>query len=72
MPNGWSDAVTLRVYNIRGQLVQTLVDGPLPPGQHATIWDGRDRNGIRVASGIYFYELRSGNHILVKKMLLEK
>ena len=72
VPAGWSDPVTLRVYNIRGQLVQTLADGYLPQGRHATIWDGRDFSGAQVATGIYFYELRSGNHILVKKMLLEK
>ncbi len=49
--------VSLRVYDVSGRLVRTLVDGELPPGRHSSRWDGRDDAGTPVASGVYFYML---------------
>ena len=49
--------VRLRVFDVAGRRVRTLVDGPRPAGRHATQWDGRDEGGVAVASGVYFYEL---------------
>lgn len=49
--------VSLRVYDVSGRLVRTLVDGELPPGRHSARWDGRDDAGTPVASGVYFYML---------------
>ena len=53
--------VTVRVYNIQGQLVSTLVNEEQTPGNHQVRWDGRDPNGIPVASGIYFCQMKAGN-----------
>jgi len=65
--------VTLRVYNVRGQLVRTLVDGVRAPGiVHRIEWDGRNDAGQRVASGVYFYRLSSREFTRTRKMVLLK
>jgi hypothetical protein len=62
----------LEIFNVLGQKVTTLVDGPLAPGRHTHVWDGADRSGTPVASGLYFYRLTSGNRTEMKKMVLLK
>ncbi len=61
---------TLRIYNIRGQLVRTLVDEPKEAGNYQVMWDGKSDNHKDVASGIYLYELKVGDHSQTKKMVL--
>jgi hypothetical protein len=57
-----SDArVVLRVYDVGGRLVRTLVDGPTPAGVHHVPWDGTDSRGRAVTSGIYFSKLEVGD-----------
>ena len=63
---------TLRIYNVLGQMVRTLMDEPLAAGTHDVIWDGKDDRGSQVASGIYFYKLRSGDYEDTKKMVMMK
>ena len=65
-----ADAVYLNIYNILGQNVQTLVNEVLSPGSYTIEWDATDLIGNPVASGIYFYELRSESFVSRKKMLL--
>jgi len=67
-----ADHVTLAVYNVMGQAVCGLVDGPQAAGEHEVIWDGQDEAGRAVASGIYFYQLVAGEFVETKKMLLLK
>ena len=67
-----SSFVTLEIYNIKGQKVKTLVNEVLPAGVHSTIWNGRDDNGNRVGSGIYFYKLSTKDETITKKMLMLK
>jgi hypothetical protein len=62
--------VTLRVYDIRGRLVRTLVDDARDAGPHSVLWDGRDDGGTRVASGLYFYRLDAGAVVESRKMVL--
>ncbi len=65
--------VQLNVYNIRGQLVRSLVGDRLEAGTHVATWDGTDDAGNRVASGTYFARLRIGLEVLqVQKMQLVK
>jgi len=59
--------VELRVFNIAGQLVTTLVDGHLDGGYHSVTWDAR-----QYASGVYFYRLTAGQTVETKKMVLLK
>jgi flagellar hook assembly protein FlgD len=58
------------VYDVRGRLVQTLRDGIETAGAKSTAWDGRDRQGQRVASGTYFYRVEFDGAVLTRKMTL--
>ncbi len=62
----------LRIYNLRGELVRTLLNEARPSGTHAVDWDGRDDAGRSLASGVYFYEARAGGESLVGKTALVK
>ncbi|MBP7564111.1 MAG: T9SS type A sorting domain-containing protein, partial [Candidatus Cloacimonetes bacterium] len=62
----------LSVYNIKGQKVATLVKEVKTAGTHEVIWNGKDKNGASVSSGIYFYRLNSGGERITKKMILMK
>ena len=62
--------VSLRVYDVRGRKVRTLVDRFLSRGKHFSIWNGRDGLGRRVASGLYICRLTAKDFKETKKMLL--
>lgn len=68
--NGSEVRTALRIYNIAGQLVRTLVNRPLNPGRYDIVWDGRNDAGLTVASGVYFYRFEAGRHTDTKKMVL--
>jgi hypothetical protein len=63
---------TLKIYNVRGQLVRTLVDEEKSRGAYVVTWDGKDQDGGYVSSGVYFYQLSAGEQSEVKKMVLLK
>lgn len=63
---------TLHIYNIRGQLVKALHTGAIRAGEHRLVWNGKDDSGREVASGVYFYRLKTDHYSQVKKMLLVK
>jgi hypothetical protein len=67
-----SGRVTLRIYDPAGRLVATLVDRDMPAGSHGVTWRGLDGHGRRVASGVYFYQLRRGDALLTRSMVLLK
>jgi hypothetical protein len=64
--------VTLKIYNILGQLVRTLVDEEKLLGHYNVIWDGKDDSRREIASGIYFYRIQAETFEQTKKMLLIK
>jgi len=64
--------VSLIVFNLLGQKVRTLVDGPMPAGRHEVEWRARDDEGQPVSSGIYFYHLVAEDHTETRKMVLMK
>ncbi|MDD4052310.1 MAG: FlgD immunoglobulin-like domain containing protein, partial [candidate division Zixibacteria bacterium] len=64
--------VKIRIYNILGQVVTTLVDEYKTPGEYAVVWDGNDADGRPVASGMYFCQMRAGQYMSSKKMLMLK
>jgi len=64
--------VSLKVYNILGQEVRTLINKKQAPGYYRVIWDGKDEDGAPVSSGIYFYRLVARDFVGVKKMILLK
>jgi hypothetical protein len=68
-----SSPVDLKVYDVQGRLVKTLMDGrgaPLGPGVHNVNWDGTDDGGRRVASGVYFYKLEARDRVATRKMVI--
>ena len=63
--------VTIRIYNIQGELVYILLDDEsFSRGPHNIVWDGRNAEGTRVSSGIYLYELNINESSETRKMLL--
>jgi hypothetical protein len=64
--------ISLKVYNRAGQLTRTLVEEPRKPGTHVADWDGKDDRGNKVASGVYFYQMQTGDHVSSKKAIVLK
>jgi len=62
--------VSLKILNLLGQEIRTLIDGQKGAGYHEAIWDGRDNSGKDVASGIYIYRIQAGDFVDMKKMEL--
>ena len=61
---------SLKVYNLAGQLVHTLVDGAVPAGTHETVWNGRTDSGKRVPSGVYLVRFEAGDYRATKKAVV--
>jgi DNA-binding beta-propeller fold protein YncE len=72
IPENYRGAVSLRIYNMLGEVVRELVAGDLAPGHYTKVWDGLDNAGQRLASGLYIYQLRAGNFSASRKLLLMK
>ena len=64
--------VMLLIHDVAGRLVRVLVDEPRPAGNYSEIWDGRDKRGNAVASGIYFCRIDAGTFTQTRKMVLLK
>ena len=64
--------VRIAVYDLRGRLVRTLLDGQAEAGSHRTVWDGQDRHGRAAAAGIYFVRLSGAAGDRTRKMVLAK
>lgn len=64
--------VRLRVFDVTGRVVRTLVDRHLPVAEHVVEWDGRDDRGRALSSGVYFYRLDAGELAVTKKLVLLK
>ncbi len=68
-----AERVTLRIYNLLAEEVVTLMNDEFQAaGYHVAIWDGRNKLGKVVGSGIYIYRFRAGNFTSIKKMALVK
>lgn len=64
--------VSLKVFDVRGRLVNTLVQEEREAGAHSVVWDGKDAAGVQAASGVYLYRLVAGEQTLQQKMTLVK
>ena len=62
--------VSLKIFNVLGRSVKTLVGGHQPAGRYTATWDGADNAGRVVSNGAYFYRLAGDGFVAVKKMLL--
>ena len=64
--------VKLTIYNVLGQKAVTLVNEKQTAGVYTAVWDGRDRGGRMLASGVYLYRLEAGTFVKSRKMILLK
>jgi len=62
----------IEIFNVLGQKVKTLVNQAQQKGTHIVLWDGKDDNNLSIASGLYFYQLNSGEYSNRIKMLILK
>ncbi len=64
--------VTIEVYNLKGQLIRTLVNEVKTAGNYSVVWNGRDSHNQPVSSGVYFYKMNAGKYSSTKKMIMMK
>lgn len=64
--------LSLKVFNVRGELVKTLIDETRISGDDSIVWDGNNDVGEQASSGVFFYEIRTAGEVLVGKMVLIK
>lgn len=69
---GQAGETTLKVYNLRGELVRVLVDETQAAGEHSVVWDGKDDSGRLVTSGVYILTIVSGDFRKSQRMTLLK
>ena len=63
----------VEIFSVRGELVRTLLDGvTCDAGAHPVVWEGDNNQGSKVASGVYFYEVRAAGEQRVGKLTLVK
>ena len=63
---------TLKVYDVLGREVATIVNEMGTPGKHTALWEGKNDRGESVSSGVYMYQMRAGNAVITRKMILLK
>jgi hypothetical protein len=71
-PGGPPVDVRLEIFDAGGKLVRHLVRGRETPGTHGAVWDGRDDQGHRVGSGVFFYRLQAAGETETRKMVVLK
>lgn len=62
--------VVLKIYNILGEEIRTLVQELQSPGIKSVVWDGTNNRGLGVASGIYIYQIKAGDFRSAHKLML--
>jgi flagellar hook assembly protein FlgD len=65
-----SGTVTLSIFNLTGQLIQTFVEDHRAPGSYQLYWNGRDSDGRSLGSGLYFVTMRAGDFVSARKLVL--
>lgn len=65
-----ADRTIIDIFDVQGRKVKTCLNSLLESGHHSVVWHGKDAYGNQVASGMYFYQIRYGSHIVTRKMLL--
>lgn len=67
-----ADRVAIKVYDILGQEIKTLLEGDLSAGEHSVIWNGDNSTGQKVSAGIYLYSISANRFTQTRKMVLLK
>ncbi len=64
--------VRIEIFNLRGQMIRSLVNESKASGSHKVMWDGKDKRGNTMSSGIYFFRMEAGKHSETRKMIMMK
>ena len=64
-----NDNIRLSIYNVKGELIRTLINSNLNPGSYEVRWNGRSDSGVISSAGMYFVELKGTNFRQTSKML---
>ncbi len=64
--------VNVRIHDMRGRVVKTLVSGDMAAGRHERVWEGRDDDGAPVATGVYLVRVHDGDRVATAKVVLTK
>ena len=64
--------VSVKIYDVAGKLVRTLISGSEEAGIHTYRWNGYDNNGKRISSGVYFFKVNAGSHSTTQKILITR
>ena len=64
--------MVLKIYNVLGHEVRTLLNTQQQAGYKSVVWDGRNDLGLKVSSGIFMYRLQAGDLVQTMKMILLK
>ena len=70
LPN--ENHVTLTIYDLNGREINQIINIDQSAGHHSVLWNSTDRIGVPVSAGIYFYQIRAGEFLQTKKMVLLK
>jgi flagellar hook assembly protein FlgD len=63
---------SVKVFNLKGQMINTLVNKEVAAGSQSITWNGKDASGNAVASGLYFVRVENSGKAVTRKMLLSK
>ena len=64
--------VELNIFDIKGNLIKSLMNGVVQAGNHSVAWNAVDESAMMVPAGIYFYSLQTNQQIFTRKMILMK
>ncbi|MBU1101361.1 MAG: T9SS type A sorting domain-containing protein [Bacteroidetes bacterium] len=67
-----TEEVSVKIFDLLGREVVTLLSGQLEAGNHSVVWNGQNQFGATATTGIYFFRVKSGNNVVTKKMVLMK
>ncbi|MBU1101362.1 MAG: T9SS type A sorting domain-containing protein [Bacteroidetes bacterium] len=67
-----AEKVSVKVFDLLGREMITLLDTQLEAGNHSVVWNGENQFGNAVSTGIYFYKVKSGSNVVTRKMILMK
>ena len=67
-----SSHVSIKIYDVTGREIKSLVNQKMTPGKYTVDWNGIDNNGLQIATGVYFYRFVASGNVFVKKMVMIK
>ncbi len=68
----WTGKISLKIYDMEGRCVKTLVEEIIFPGFYDLVWDSRDEKGNKVKEGLYFCELQTATYLITKEIIISK